>query len=72
MTKTPQKITLTFKLLGSDAKKRTMYKWFKALQKLGYLPAEMEALFEVQTAFMTPEELAALYNMKPEDFEETG
>ena len=72
MKKTPQKMRVTFELQGSDAKKRTMYRFFRHLERTGQLAADMEAHFEVQTAFMTPEELAVLYNMKPEDFEETG
>ena len=70
--RTPQKITLSFRLVGTPAKKRTMYRWLKALEKDGTLASEIEALFETETAFYTPEELALRYGMKPEDFEETG
>ena len=70
--KIPQKITLTFRLHGSDAMKRSIYKWLKALEKSDCLGSEMANLYECQTAFMTPVALAALYNMNPEDFEETG
>lgn len=70
--KTPDKMRITFELFGSPAKKRSMYRWFRALERDGTLAAEMEALYETQTAFSSPEELAECYNMKPEDFEETG
>jgi len=49
-----------------------MYKWFRQLEKDGMLSVELEALYETQTAFSTPEELAKRYNMMPEDFEVTG
>jgi hypothetical protein len=72
MAKTPQKITLTFKLYGSDARKRTVHKWLKALEKNGALGSEIFNLYECQTAFMTPEQVADLYGLSPEDIEETG
>ena len=70
--KTPERMRLSFELPGSPAKRRSMYKWFRQLEKDGMLAVELEALYETQTAFNTPDELAERYNMKPEDFEVTG
>lgn len=70
--KAPERMRISFVLRGSPAKRRSMYKWFRQLEKDGTLSVEMEALYETQTAFCTPEELAQRYKMKPEDFEVTG
>lgn len=68
----PERMRVSFELPGSLAKRRSMYKWFRQLEKDGMLSVELEALYETQTAFNTPEELAKRYNMMPEDFEVTG
>ncbi len=68
----PARMRVSFELRGPPAKRRSMYKWFRQLEKDGTLCVEMEALYETQTAFCAPEELAERYNMKPEDFEVTG
>lgn len=68
----PERMRVSFDLRGSLAKRRSMYKWFRQLEKDGMLAVELEALYETQTAFSTPEELAERYNMMPEDFEVTG
>ena len=70
--KTPKKMRVTFTLQGSPAKRRSMYRWFRALEGDGTLGVNMEAHYETETAFTSPEDLARFYNMKPEDFEETG
>lgn len=68
----PERMRISFGLRGSPAKRRSMYKWFRQLEKDGMLSVELEALYETQTAFCTPEELAKRYDMQPEDFEVTG
>ncbi|MBT7071355.1 MAG: hypothetical protein HN975_10765 [Anaerolineae bacterium] len=68
----PERMRVSFELRGPPAKRRSMYKWFRQLEKDGMLCVEMEALYETQTAFSTPEELAKRYDMMPEDFEVTG
>ncbi len=71
--KTPQKITLTFNLCGSDAKKRSVYRWLKALEKNESLGSEINNLYECQTAFLSPEAIADLYpGLSPDDIEEAG
>ena len=70
--KDPKRMTITFTLYGSLAKRRSMYRWFRTLARTGYIDGEMEAMYETQTAFQSPEELAKRYDMKPDDFEETG